>query len=228
MRLRAKHKKISRATIYRTLDLIVDSGIVGRLRIGETGYRYERLRAGEHHDHLICNECGRSSSSSSRASSAPGRRRRAPRLCAALPQPSDAGHLPPAGPAPKSLDAVRRLRGRVGRGCAVVCFQVRELSGAPGATTAPHGARRVRLGVTNLARLSRRIRVKLSAPRRSCAALPHRGGEAQRDEGLRGEAAVGRGKLAVPARAAGTWPRENARQNPRGASGGRIAMELGT
>src|SRR5258708_18690455 len=59
VRLRAKHKKISRATIYRTLDLLVDSGIVGRVRIGETGYRYERLRAGEHHDHLICNECGR-------------------------------------------------------------------------------------------------------------------------------------------------------------------------
>ena len=58
-RLRAKHKKISRATIYRTLDLLVDSGIVGRVRVGESGYRYERLRAGEHHDHLICNDCGR-------------------------------------------------------------------------------------------------------------------------------------------------------------------------
>ena len=59
VRLRAKHKKISRATIYRTLDLLVDSGIVGRVRIGESGYRYERLRAGDHHDHLICRECGR-------------------------------------------------------------------------------------------------------------------------------------------------------------------------
>ena len=59
MRLRAKHKKISRATIYRTLELLVESGIVGKLRIGEAGYRYERLRAGEHHDHLICNQCGR-------------------------------------------------------------------------------------------------------------------------------------------------------------------------
>ncbi len=59
MRLRAKHTKISRATIYRTLDLLVESGIVGRVRIGESGYRYERLRAGEHHDHLICTECGR-------------------------------------------------------------------------------------------------------------------------------------------------------------------------
>ncbi len=59
VRLRAKHTKISRATIYRTLDLLVESGIVGRVRIGESGYRYERLRAGEHHDHLICTECGR-------------------------------------------------------------------------------------------------------------------------------------------------------------------------
>jgi len=58
-RLRARSKKISRATIYRTLELLVDSGIVGRVRIGEIGYRYERLRAGEHHDHLICSDCGR-------------------------------------------------------------------------------------------------------------------------------------------------------------------------
>jgi Fur family ferric uptake transcriptional regulator len=59
MRLRARTKTVSRATIYRTLELLVDSGVVGRVRIGESGYRYERLRAGDHHDHLICNECGR-------------------------------------------------------------------------------------------------------------------------------------------------------------------------
>jgi Fur family ferric uptake transcriptional regulator len=59
VRLRTKHKKISRATIYRTLELLVDSGIVGRVRIGEAGYRYERLRAGDHHDHIICDHCGR-------------------------------------------------------------------------------------------------------------------------------------------------------------------------
>jgi Fur family ferric uptake transcriptional regulator len=59
MRLRNKRKKISRATIYRTLDLLVDSGIVGRVRIRESGYRYERMRAGDHHDHLICDDCGK-------------------------------------------------------------------------------------------------------------------------------------------------------------------------
>ena len=59
VRLRAKHKKISRATIYRTLELLVEAGVVGKLRIGEAGYRYERLHAGDHHDHLICDQCGR-------------------------------------------------------------------------------------------------------------------------------------------------------------------------
>jgi Fur family ferric uptake transcriptional regulator len=29
------------------------------VRIGDAGYRYERLRAGDHHDHLICDQCGR-------------------------------------------------------------------------------------------------------------------------------------------------------------------------
>jgi len=59
VRLRSKHKKISRATIYRTLELLVEAGVVGKLRIGEAGYRYERLHAGDHHDHLICDQCGK-------------------------------------------------------------------------------------------------------------------------------------------------------------------------
>jgi Fur family ferric uptake transcriptional regulator len=58
-RLRRQGKKISRATVYRGLELLVDSGVVGRVRVGEEGYRYERLHAGEHHDHLICTGCGR-------------------------------------------------------------------------------------------------------------------------------------------------------------------------
>ncbi len=59
VRLRGKHKKISRATIYRTLELLVEAGVVGKLRIGEAGYRYERLHAGDHHDHLVCDQCGK-------------------------------------------------------------------------------------------------------------------------------------------------------------------------
>jgi Fur family ferric uptake transcriptional regulator len=57
--MREKGKKISRATVYRTLELLTDCGLVGRVRLNEEKYRYERLHKGEHHDHMICTSCGR-------------------------------------------------------------------------------------------------------------------------------------------------------------------------
>jgi Fur family ferric uptake transcriptional regulator len=58
-RMKKKGRKISRATIYRGLELLVAAGVVGRVRVGEEGYRYERLHAGQHHDHMICVSCGK-------------------------------------------------------------------------------------------------------------------------------------------------------------------------
>jgi Fur family transcriptional regulator, ferric uptake regulator len=58
-RMREKGKKISRATAYRTLEILHECGLVGRVRLNEEKYRYERLHKGEHHDHLICTHCGR-------------------------------------------------------------------------------------------------------------------------------------------------------------------------
>jgi Fur family transcriptional regulator, ferric uptake regulator len=45
------------ATIYRTLALLEDSNMVTSLSFGAQGKKYE-LGAKEHHDHLICTECG--------------------------------------------------------------------------------------------------------------------------------------------------------------------------
>lgn len=45
------------ATVYRTLTLLEDSHIVTSLSFGAQGKKYE-LGAKEHHDHLICTECG--------------------------------------------------------------------------------------------------------------------------------------------------------------------------
>jgi Fur family ferric uptake transcriptional regulator len=59
MRMRQHERKISRATIYRTLELLHECGLVGRVRLNEEKYRYERLRKGEHHDHLVCTGCGK-------------------------------------------------------------------------------------------------------------------------------------------------------------------------
>lgn len=57
--LRAAGVKISRATVYRNLDLLVDCGLVHKQRLGRNRYLYEHLHAGQRHDHLVCAECGR-------------------------------------------------------------------------------------------------------------------------------------------------------------------------
>ena len=45
------------ATVYRTLSLLEDSHMVTSLSFGAQGKKYE-LGAKEHHDHMICTECG--------------------------------------------------------------------------------------------------------------------------------------------------------------------------
>jgi len=52
---------IGLTTVYRTLDLLVRSGMINRLSFGDGQNRYE-FRSGkkeEHHQHLICTKCGR-------------------------------------------------------------------------------------------------------------------------------------------------------------------------
>ena len=58
-RMKQRGRKISRATIYRGLELLIAAGVVGRVRVGDEGFLYERLHAGEHHDHMICLGCGK-------------------------------------------------------------------------------------------------------------------------------------------------------------------------
>jgi len=57
--LKARHLKISRATVYRNLDLLVESGLARKSRLGSRGFLYEHGHAGQQHDHLVCNGCGR-------------------------------------------------------------------------------------------------------------------------------------------------------------------------
>lgn len=46
------------ATVYNTLDLLVECGLVQRQQFGKSQYYYERAYAYQQHDHIICNECG--------------------------------------------------------------------------------------------------------------------------------------------------------------------------
>jgi Fur family transcriptional regulator, ferric uptake regulator len=46
-------------TVYRTLKLLAECGLAREERLSDTHTRYEHLYNHQHHDHLICTECGR-------------------------------------------------------------------------------------------------------------------------------------------------------------------------
>lgn len=58
--VRREHPDVGLATIYRTLDLLSDLGILDKLEFGDGRSRYELDRGErERHLHLICTHCGR-------------------------------------------------------------------------------------------------------------------------------------------------------------------------
>ncbi|HEY0554212.1 MAG TPA: Fur family transcriptional regulator [Thermoanaerobaculia bacterium] len=57
--MKARGLKISRATVYRNLDLLVESGFARRQQLGSRGFLYEHVHSGQQHDHLVCTGCGR-------------------------------------------------------------------------------------------------------------------------------------------------------------------------
>ncbi len=57
--LRRKKKSVSRATVYRTLELLVDSGIVRQVDLGHGHSHYELVLGHAHHEHMICLKCGK-------------------------------------------------------------------------------------------------------------------------------------------------------------------------
>ena len=56
---RKKDPKVSRATVYRTLSVLEESGFVEGLETGDGGRRFEHVLGHEHHDHMVCLICER-------------------------------------------------------------------------------------------------------------------------------------------------------------------------
>ena len=50
---------VSRATVYRTIEVLVKKGLARKLDIGDGRSRYEMRQDNSHHDHMICVNCGR-------------------------------------------------------------------------------------------------------------------------------------------------------------------------
>ena len=58
-RLNDQGERVGTATIYRTLDVLVRSGLVRAHDFGEGFKRYEPMPQQAHHEHLICLRCGK-------------------------------------------------------------------------------------------------------------------------------------------------------------------------
>ena len=58
LRLREQHPHIGYATVHRTLTLFAECGIAEPRHFGDGQTRYESRDGEEHHDHLICTDCG--------------------------------------------------------------------------------------------------------------------------------------------------------------------------
>jgi Fur family ferric uptake transcriptional regulator len=72
---------IGQATVYRTVKLLADSGLAKEVEFGDGVVRYELKYGQSHHDHLICERCGRNVEVVDAAiEKAPGGGRGAPRL----------------------------------------------------------------------------------------------------------------------------------------------------
>ena len=56
--LQHKGKNVSRATVYRTMDILVKNGFARKMELGKGRALYESKLNSPHHDHLICTSCG--------------------------------------------------------------------------------------------------------------------------------------------------------------------------
>ena len=60
IRLRRQGRRVSKATIYRTLPLLIEGGLLRQAFLaGEKQTYYENTLGLKHHEHLICISCGR-------------------------------------------------------------------------------------------------------------------------------------------------------------------------
>ena len=57
--MKNKNYRVSRATVYNTLDLLVECDLVKRHQFGSSQALYEKSYGYKQHDHIICSHCGK-------------------------------------------------------------------------------------------------------------------------------------------------------------------------
>lgn len=57
--LRQKEADVSRASVYRTIPLLIEAGIIEEVERVDKHSHYELILGREHHDHMLCLGCGK-------------------------------------------------------------------------------------------------------------------------------------------------------------------------
>ncbi len=57
--MKNKNYRVSRATLYNTIDLLLESNLVIKHQFGKNIAQFEKAHNCKQHDHLICQECGK-------------------------------------------------------------------------------------------------------------------------------------------------------------------------
>jgi Fur family ferric uptake transcriptional regulator len=58
VQMKEKNYRVSRATLYNTIELLIDCRLVTKHQFGKNIAHFERSYKYAQHDHLICQECG--------------------------------------------------------------------------------------------------------------------------------------------------------------------------
>ena len=57
IKMKNKNYRVSRATLYNTVDLLIDCHLIRKHQFESTQAQYEKSFHNKQHDHLICTEC---------------------------------------------------------------------------------------------------------------------------------------------------------------------------
>lgn len=59
IQMKNRNYQVSRATVYNTLDLLMECGLVVKHQFGQNLAQFEQAFGYKQHDHMICNLCGK-------------------------------------------------------------------------------------------------------------------------------------------------------------------------
>ena len=57
IKMKNKKYRVSRATLYNTMELLLDSNLVRKHQFGKSHAQFEKSYSNKQHDHLICTNC---------------------------------------------------------------------------------------------------------------------------------------------------------------------------